>query len=41
MPHFFLKLITPRTTFAMDMNDKEQATKEIHQMRAVTRDTTN
>jgi uncharacterized protein YciI len=24
MPHFFLKLIAPRATFAMDMNDAEK-----------------
>ena len=25
MPHFFCKLIAPRPTFAMDMNDREKA----------------
>ncbi len=25
MPHFFFKLIAPRPTFAMDMNDEERA----------------
>jgi hypothetical protein len=46
MPHFFLKLIAPRPTFAMDMTGEEKAlmksnrgfTCEIHPMRAVTRD---
>jgi uncharacterized protein YciI len=30
MPHFFLKLIAPRPTFAMDMNDEEKAMMAEH-----------
>jgi uncharacterized protein YciI len=30
MPHFFLKLIAPRPTFAMDMNDQEKALMQEH-----------
>jgi hypothetical protein len=30
MPHFFLKLIAPRPTFAMDMNDAEKKLMEEH-----------
>jgi uncharacterized protein len=30
MPHFFLKLIAPRPTFAMDMTDDEKALMQQH-----------
>ena len=30
MPHFFLKLIAPRASFAMDMNDAEKAMMAEH-----------
>ena len=30
MPHFFLKLIAPRPTFAMDMNDAEKKMMQEH-----------
>jgi uncharacterized protein len=30
MPHFFLKLIAPRPSFAMDMNDSERAMMAEH-----------
>jgi uncharacterized protein len=30
MPHFFLKLIGPRPTFAMDMNDAEKKLMDKH-----------
>ncbi|HEY4143031.1 MAG TPA: YciI family protein [Pseudolabrys sp.] len=30
MPHFFLKLIAPRPTFAMDLNDQEKAMMQEH-----------
>jgi uncharacterized protein YciI len=30
MPHFFLKLIGPRPTFAMDMNDAEKKLMQEH-----------
>jgi uncharacterized protein YciI len=30
MPHFFLKLIPPRPTFALDMNDDEKAAMGRH-----------
>jgi uncharacterized protein YciI len=30
MPHFFLKLIAPRPTFAMDLNDQEKAMMHEH-----------
>jgi hypothetical protein len=30
MPHFFLKLIAPRPTFANDMNDAEKAMMQEH-----------
>ncbi len=30
MPHFFCKLIAPRPTFAMDMNDRERALMQQH-----------
>ena len=30
MPHFFLKLVAPRPTFAMDMNDSEKAMMRQH-----------
>jgi uncharacterized protein YciI len=30
MPHFFCKLIAPRPTFAMDMNDDEKALMQQH-----------
>ena len=30
MPHFFLKLVAPRPTFAMDMNDAEKAMMRQH-----------
>ena len=30
MPHFFLKLVAPRPTFAMDMNDAEKAMMQQH-----------
>jgi uncharacterized protein YciI len=30
MPHFFLKLIAPRPTFAMDMNDTEKKMMQEH-----------
>jgi uncharacterized protein YciI len=30
MPHFFLKLIAPRPTFAMDMNDDERTLMREH-----------
>lgn len=30
MPHFFCKLIAPRPTFAMDMNDREKALMDQH-----------
>jgi uncharacterized protein YciI len=30
MPHFFLKLVAPRPTFANDMNDREKAMMQEH-----------
>jgi uncharacterized protein YciI len=30
MPHFFLKLVAPRPTFANDMNDQEKAMMQEH-----------
>jgi uncharacterized protein YciI len=30
MPHFFMKLIAPRPTFAADMNDAEKALMQEH-----------
>jgi uncharacterized protein YciI len=30
VPHFFLKLIAPRPTFAMDLNDQEKAMMQEH-----------
>jgi uncharacterized protein len=30
MPHFFLKLIAPRPTFAMDMTDEEKGLMQEH-----------
>jgi uncharacterized protein YciI len=30
MPHFFLKLVAPRPTFAMDMNNAEKAMMQQH-----------
>ncbi|HET9714607.1 MAG TPA: YciI family protein [Pseudolabrys sp.] len=30
MPHFFVKLIAPRPTFANDMNDQEKAIMQEH-----------
>ena len=30
MPHFFFKLIAPRPTFAMDMNDQEKHLMQRH-----------
>jgi hypothetical protein len=30
MPHFFLKLIGPRPTFALDMNDAEKQVMQGH-----------
>jgi uncharacterized protein len=30
MPHFFVKLIAPRPTFAMDMNDDEKKMMQEH-----------
>ena len=30
MPHFFLKLVPPRPTFAVDLNDAERAIMERH-----------
>ena len=30
MPHFFLKLVAPRPTFAMDMNEAEKAMMQQH-----------
>ena len=32
MPHFFLKLIAPRPTFAMDMNDAEKKLMQEHSL---------